>query len=62
MFSLYRYINVQFTQAILMLSLYFSPACEEAYNTTEEENTCIFGCKSQVPQLKKFLLEEEVKN
>jgi hypothetical protein len=45
-----------------MLSLYFSPACEEAYNTTEEENTCIFGCKSQVPQLKKFLLEEEVKN
>jgi hypothetical protein len=54
MFSLYRYVNAVF--------VYFSPACEEAYNTTEEENTCIFGCKSQVPQLKKFLLEEEVKN
>lgn len=34
-------------------------SCEEAYNKTEEENTCIFGCKSQVPQLKKFLLGEE---
>lgn len=33
-------------------------ACEEAYNTTDEETTCIFGCKNQVPQLKKFNFDE----
>ncbi|XP_076076166.1 transmembrane protein 59-like [Mytilus galloprovincialis] len=34
-------------------------SCEEAYNTTDEETTCIFGCKNQVPQLKKFNFDED---
>lgn len=33
-------------------------ACEEAYNSTEEENTCIFGCKNQVSRLQKFKFDE----